>query len=96
MASQRSSQMGGGRGSCMFSGRLLPHFHPAIHTGGVLHEDQPAAAPGRSFGLWSSPPANLLYQFWDPGCPGARPALKAVATGCPVPRRAALLGNGLG
>ena len=80
------------------------HFHPATHTGACFPwtpervggpEDQPAAAPGRSFGLCSSPPANLLYQFWDPGCPGARPALKAVATGCPVPA-AALLGSGLG
>lgn len=105
MASQRYSQMGGGQGPCMFSGRLLPHFHPTTHTGGVLpwtpervggHEDKPAAAPGHSFGLCSSPPANLLYQFWDPGCPGARPALKAVATACPVLHWEALLGSGLG
>ena len=98
------SDGGRGLGLCMFSRRLLPHFHPATHTGACFPwtpervggpEDQPVAAPGRSFGLCSSPPANLLYQFWDPGCPGARPALKAVATGCPVPA-AALLGSGLG
>ena len=105
MASQRCSQMGGGVwGSACFLGGSYPTSTRATHTGACFPwtpervggpEDQPAAAPGHSFGLCSSPPANLLYQFWDPGCPGARPALKAVATGCPVPA-AALLGSGLG
>lgn len=43
--------MGGGRGSCVFSGRLLPHFYPAIHTGGVL-----PWTPGRLEGMRTSQP----------------------------------------
>lgn len=104
MASQRSSPMGVGGVMRVFweaPSPLLPG-HP--HRGRASldprtvggHEDQPAAAPGAALVFVPLPQLTCSTSSGTQAVLVPGQPLKAVATGCPVPRRRPWWGNGLG